>query len=294
MADPRRRRLVPERASPRRGPRALARALRGPLRPAEPLRGAPARRRDRPRADPVRSSTWAATYRVVPGCRGGVRRRRRVGGDLHARCRSQTIRSLALDTSSRTSVALIKVLCARYFGIAPAFVAAGPDLAAMVAVARCGAPHRRAGAAGRLRARTASKKIDLGRRVEGDDGPAVRVRVLGRRAGRAHARRRRAFCSRRAMRAAAIPTSVAAQYFAGRSRTAGTRGALPAPSTSATTSAIANAPALERFFGLAAEIGQRPRHGLSRFYDAPADGERGPARAGRCADARMKSMLDGA
>jgi chorismate dehydratase len=45
------------------------------------------------------------------------------------------IRSVALDTSSRTSVALIKVLCARYFQITPTFVSAGPDLAAMMRVA---------------------------------------------------------------------------------------------------------------------------------------------------------------
>jgi chorismate dehydratase len=43
------------------------------------------------------------------------------------------VRTLALDTSSRTSAALTRVLCARRFEIAPAFVPAGPDLAAMLA-----------------------------------------------------------------------------------------------------------------------------------------------------------------
>jgi len=42
------------------------------------------------------------------------------------------VRSIALDTSSRTSVALTRVMCARVFGIAPAFEAQGPDLAAML------------------------------------------------------------------------------------------------------------------------------------------------------------------
>jgi len=43
------------------------------------------------------------------------------------------IRTLALDTSSRTSVALVKILCARKFGIAPTFTRHGPDLASMLA-----------------------------------------------------------------------------------------------------------------------------------------------------------------
>jgi len=47
------------------------------------------------------------------------------------------IRSIALDTSSRTSVALLKVLCRERFGIAPEFVHEGPDLDHMLA--RCDA-----------------------------------------------------------------------------------------------------------------------------------------------------------
>ena len=42
------------------------------------------------------------------------------------------VRSIAMDTSSRTSVALVRVLCARRFGIAPALEPQGPDLAAML------------------------------------------------------------------------------------------------------------------------------------------------------------------
>jgi chorismate dehydratase len=45
------------------------------------------------------------------------------------------VRSLALDTSSRTSVALARVLCARHFGIDPVFVDHGPPLDAMLAAA---------------------------------------------------------------------------------------------------------------------------------------------------------------
>ena len=47
------------------------------------------------------------------------------------------IGSIALDTSSRTSVALTQLLCARHFKIAPSFVHLGPDLTEMLA--RCDA-----------------------------------------------------------------------------------------------------------------------------------------------------------
>lgn len=43
------------------------------------------------------------------------------------------VRSIAMDTSSRTSVALTRVLCARRFEIAPRFESRGPDIADMLA-----------------------------------------------------------------------------------------------------------------------------------------------------------------
>jgi chorismate dehydratase len=43
------------------------------------------------------------------------------------------VRSIALDTSSRTSVALVQVLCARAFDIRPRLEPSGPDLDAMLA-----------------------------------------------------------------------------------------------------------------------------------------------------------------
>ena len=43
------------------------------------------------------------------------------------------VQRLALDVSSRTSVALTRILCAKHWGIAPAFVPAEPDLEAMLA-----------------------------------------------------------------------------------------------------------------------------------------------------------------
>lgn len=45
------------------------------------------------------------------------------------------VRSLALDTSSRTSVALARVLCARVYGIQPVLQSQAPDLAEMLRLA---------------------------------------------------------------------------------------------------------------------------------------------------------------
>jgi predicted solute-binding protein len=54
---------------------------------------------------------------------------------IFTRVPMRDVRRLALDTSSRTSAALVRILCARQFDIAPAFVAHRPDLGAMLAEA---------------------------------------------------------------------------------------------------------------------------------------------------------------
>ena len=51
---------------------------------------------------------------------------------LFTRTPVSRIRSIALDTSSRTSVALTRILCARRFGISPVFAPHAPDLATML------------------------------------------------------------------------------------------------------------------------------------------------------------------
>ena len=72
----------------------------------------------------------APDYRLVPGV--GVGSRGPVASvALYTRREMSDIRTVALDTSSRTSVALVQVLCRHRFGIAPGFVPQGPDLAAM-------------------------------------------------------------------------------------------------------------------------------------------------------------------
>lgn len=72
----------------------------------------------------------APDYRFVPGVgigsRGPVR-----SVALFTRVPLRAIRAVALDTSSRTSVALIKVLCRHRFRIEPEFVPHGPDLETM-------------------------------------------------------------------------------------------------------------------------------------------------------------------
>lgn len=50
-----------------------------------------------------------------------------------ARRPMRDVRSIALDTSSRTSVALTRIMCRRRFAISPVFVRHAPDLPAMLA-----------------------------------------------------------------------------------------------------------------------------------------------------------------
>jgi chorismate dehydratase len=46
---------------------------------------------------------------------------------------TEQIRSIAVDTGSRTSVALLRILCAHWFDIAPRLVSMAPDLGTMLA-----------------------------------------------------------------------------------------------------------------------------------------------------------------
>ena len=70
-------------------------------------------------------------FDIVPGlaigCRGPV-----ASVALFTRVPIDEVRRIALDVSSRSSVALVRVLCRHHFGIAPDFVDAPPDLAAML------------------------------------------------------------------------------------------------------------------------------------------------------------------
>jgi chorismate dehydratase len=76
----------------------------------------------------------AGDYRLVPGI-GVVSDGPVASVAIFTQVPVGRVRSIALDTSSRTSVALTRVLCARRFGIAPSFVQRGPDLPAMLEAA---------------------------------------------------------------------------------------------------------------------------------------------------------------
>jgi len=72
----------------------------------------------------------ASDYRFVPGV--GVTSCGPVASvALFTRRPLHDIRHIALDTSSRTSVALIQILCHHHFRIRPRFVPHGPELAVM-------------------------------------------------------------------------------------------------------------------------------------------------------------------
>jgi chorismate dehydratase len=76
-------------------------------------------------------------YRFVPGV--GIGSRGPVASvALYTRKPIEDVRHIALDTSSRTSVTLIQVLCRHHFHIAPSFVPHGPDLAAMTTACDAG------------------------------------------------------------------------------------------------------------------------------------------------------------
>jgi chorismate dehydratase len=73
----------------------------------------------------------APDYRVVPGV--GIGSWGAIASVAIYTARDiRDVRRLALDTTSRTSVALARVLCARRYRIAPEFVPHRPDLARMV------------------------------------------------------------------------------------------------------------------------------------------------------------------
>jgi chorismate dehydratase len=99
---------------------------------------------------------------------------------LYTRVPIGRVRTLALDTSSRTSAALTRVLCREQFGIDPAFVAHPPDLARMLETCDAGLligdPALDADAAAH-----GAEKIDLGAAWKSHTGlPFVFAAWVGR------------------------------------------------------------------------------------------------------------------
>jgi chorismate dehydratase len=73
-------------------------------------------------------------YNIVPGM-GIISRRTVASVALFTRVPVERIRTIATDTSSRTSNALLRILCAERYGIAPEFTPMAPDVDAMFAAA---------------------------------------------------------------------------------------------------------------------------------------------------------------
>ena len=91
---------------------------------------------------------------------------------------TSAIRSIAVDSSSRTAVALLRVLCAQWFDVEPKFVKMHPDLPAMLQ--RCDAALLIGDRALFTEYETAGlDKVDLGEEWGSDDRVAVRVGILG-------------------------------------------------------------------------------------------------------------------
>jgi chorismate dehydratase len=84
----------------------------------------------------VPSITWLdrPDDRIVPGiCIGSHGPVASVA--LYTRRAMSDVRSIALDTSSRTSAALVRIVCRRVFSISPTFVPHAPDVESMLAAA---------------------------------------------------------------------------------------------------------------------------------------------------------------
>jgi len=98
-------------------------------------------------------------YRIVPGVSiasdGPV-----ASVALYTRKAIEQVASIAMDTSSRTSVALVQVVCARHFNITPKIESHAPDLDGMLA--RCDAALLIGDVALLLPSRPDITKIDLG------------------------------------------------------------------------------------------------------------------------------------
>lgn len=177
------------------------------------------------------------------------------------------VASLALDTSSRTSVALTRVLSAKYFGIAPRFVDHGPDLEQMVRVADAAlligdpalfADHRRLGL----------EKIDLGQTWKDFTGlPFVYACWTGR-AGVLAAEDVVALQQARS-EGAASPDAVAARYYPDDPVKAAI-GAEYLRENIQFRLGDRERAGLERFFSLAADVGVVPASQPLRWYPAPA------------------------
>lgn len=173
------------------------------------------------------------------------------------------VRRLAVDTSSRTSVALTRVLCAKYWNIAPEFVAVRPDLQEMLAQADAaliiGDPALEIDPAVH-----GVEKLDLGEAWRELTGlPFVYAAWTGRAGalGPAHVQA----LQRARDRGVAAVDEIAGRYAHGRDEVAGTIRAYLRHNLRYTFGDRERA-GLERFFALAAEVQPESRAVPLRFF----------------------------
>jgi chorismate dehydratase len=173
------------------------------------------------------------------------------------------VQSIALDLSSRTSVALTRVMTAKYFGIEPRFLDDGPDLERMVSHADAAlligdpalfAEYRKLGL----------EKIDLGQAWKDFTGlPFVYACWVGR-AGALGAVDVVALQRARGD-GASRPEAVAAAFFPDEPERAAIGGAYLRDNIRFRLGEREQA-GLERFFALAAEVGVVPRNQPLRWF----------------------------
>lgn len=201
-------------------------------------------------------------YRIVPGVSiasdGPV-----ASVAIFSKVPTGDIRSIALDTSSRTSVALLRVLNARWFGIEPQLVSMPPDLSSMIAQCEAAliigdnalfADHESLGL----------EKVDLGEAWIGMTGlPFVYAFWAGRPGvvGNADVEalqeaRQRGFAATAAIGRESYPDSPEKAARADRYLRENVKYALGEPEIAG----------LRRFYGLAAEVGVLPMSETPKFY----------------------------
>ncbi|MGE0593478.1 MAG: menaquinone biosynthetic enzyme MqnA/MqnD family protein [Vicinamibacterales bacterium] len=203
-----------------------------------------------------------AEYRLVPGV-GIVSNGAVASVALFSRVPLSAVRRIALDTSSRTSVALTKILCRQRFGIDPAFVPHGPDVEAMLQVADAalliGDP-----AFDLDHASLGLLKVDLGSEWTALTGlPFVYAAWVGRQ-GAADADLVEALQAARAEGVRATE-AIAAEYAHGDTRVA-EKAARYLRDNVRYVLGEAEVAGLQRFLDLAVELGLAPRRRLVEFF----------------------------
>ena len=149
-------------------------------------------------------------YAIVPGVAVGSR------GPVRSVCLFhhgplERVRRVALDTSSRTSAALVKILLRERLGRDPQYVPDGAGPRGHAGGRGRGAPHRRPRAGPRGRGGPPRP----GRGVDAADRAALRVRLLGGAGGRGERRPACGACSRRSPRGVEALPEIAARYAGG-------------------------------------------------------------------------------